>query len=153
MDVCIYGMGRYGISTYYKLLKREINILCFGDQSIDKQGIVIQNIQCISFNEVLKLDKNKVVIIVAIKSNCRQVIRKFQESGFKFVCSYENLKDTVCENNSMLLLSEDQIQAEKKYLEQSIFGFDPGDKLSVSAGIEQMVDALKKRGRYENIRG
>ena len=81
------------------------------------------------------------------------MIRKFQESGFKFVCSYENLKDTVCENNSMLLLSEDQIQAEKKYLEQSIFGFDPCDKLSVSVGIEQMVDALKKRGRYENIRG
>lgn len=153
MDVCIYGMGRYGISTYYKLAERGIKVLCFGDQSTEKQGCIIGDIKCISLEDVMQLDKKRTIIIVAIKKNNNQLIQLFQKNGFKYVCSYNKLRNKIKKNVELPLINIGQIRDEKKYIEQVILENTFHDEIKVSNDIKEIVSALRKRGRYEGIRG
>lgn len=149
MDVCIYGVGRYGISTYYKLVRRGINIICFGDQNTSKQGYVVKDISCIPFEKVLELDKDKTVIVVAIKQNNAQLVNTFREKGFRYVCSYNNIKDNTDEK--IPLTEQYRIEKEKEYLEHVILTGDMCDESCVSDDIKEMAEALRKRGKYEGI--
>lgn len=149
MDVCIYGVGRYGISTYYKLVGRDLNIICFGDQNISKQGYVVKDISCIPFEKVLELDKDKTVIVVAIKQNNAQLVNTFREKGFRYVCGYNNIKDKADEK--IPLTEQCQIEKEKEYLEHVILTGDMCDESCVSDDIKEMAEALRKRGKYEGI--
>lgn len=149
MDVCIYGMGRYGISTYYKLTERGIKICCFGDKSIEKQGYIVKGITCISFEDVVQLDKRKTVIVVAIKKNNHQLMDLFWRSGFKYVCSYNELKEKKGSNVVPPLTDIKQIQCEKKFIEQAVLGGTVDKKVYVSNDLKDMVNALRKRGKYE----
>ena len=153
MDVCIYGMGRYGISTYYKLVERGIRIRCFGDQSTEKHGCIVRDTKCISFEDVMRLDKKRTVIIVAIKKNNSQLIQLFHKNGFKYVCSYNKLRNKIKKNVELPLISISQILDEKKYIEQVILENTLHDEINVSNDIKEIVSALRKRGRYEGIRG
>lgn len=153
MDVCIYGVGRYGISTYYKLLERGIKICCFGDQSIEKQGYIVNDIKCVSFEEVMQLDRRTTVIVVAIKKNNQQLVDLFRKSGFKYVCSYNELKEKKGSNAVPPLTDIKQIQCEKKFIEQVVLKDNIDNKVYVSNDLKDMVNALRKRGKYEGIRG
>lgn len=153
MNVCIYGMGRYGISTYYKLVERGIRIRCFGDQSTEKHGCIVRDTKCISFEDVMQLDKKRTVIIVAIKKNNSQLIQLFREKGFKYVCSYSKIRDKMNKEVAPPLISTSQILDEKRYIERAILENTLYDEISVSNDIKEMVDALRKRGRYEGVRG
>ena len=149
MDVCIYGVGSYGISTYYKLVRRGINIICFGDRNTSKQGYVVKDINCIPFEKVLELDKDKTVIVVAIKQNNAQLVNTFREKGFRYVSSYNNIKDKADEK--IPLTEQCQIEKEKEYLEHVILTGDMCDEACVSDDIKEMAEALRKRGKYEGI--
>lgn len=149
MNVCIYGMGRYGISTYYKLLERGIGVQCFGDACIDKQGYFIKNIKCISFEDVMQLDKRTTVIIVAIKKNNRQLIDMFRKSGFRYVSSYDKLKGKNIDEQK-ILTNINEIIEEKRYIENIILKGVIDKNIRVSNDIMEMAEALRKRGKYES---
>lgn len=148
MNVCIYGVGRYGITTYYKLVRRRVNIICFGDQNAQKQGYIVKDIRCIPFEKVLELDKNKTVIVVAIKQNNAQLVNTFREKGFRYVCSYNNIKDKADEK--IPLTKRCQIKKEKEYLEQVILTGEIYDESCVGDYIKEIAEALIKRGKYES---
>lgn len=149
MNVCIYGVGRYGISTYYKLERRGVNIICFGDRDVQKQGYIVKDIRCIPFEKVLGLDKNKTVIVVAIKQNNAQLVDTFRKKGFRYVCSYNNIKDRG--NEKKLLTDSYHIKKEKEYLEHVILTGDIYDESYVGDDIKEMAEALIKRGKYESF--
>ena len=148
MNVCIYGVGMYGISTYYKLERRGVNIICFGDRNTSKQGYVVKDISCIPFEKVLELDKDKTVIVVAIKQNNAQLVSTFREKGFRYVCSYNNIKDKA--DGKIPLTEQCQIKKEKEYLEHVILTEDMCDESCVSDDIKEIAEALIKRGKYES---
>lgn len=148
MNVCIYGVGRYGISTYYKLERRGVNIICFGDRNVQKQGYVVKDIRCIPFEKVLELDKNKTVIVVAIKQNNAQLVDTFRKKGFRYVCSYNNIKDKA--DGKILLTEPCQIKNEKEYLEHVILTGEIYDESCIGDDIKEIAEALIKRGKYES---
>lgn len=148
MDVCIYGMGRYGISTYYKLSERGIKICCFGDQSVEKQGYIVNDIKCVSFEDVMQLDKRTTVIIVAIKKNNRQLIDMFRKSGFRYVSSYDKLQRKNI-NEQKILTDINEIREEKRYIENIILKGVIDKNIPVSNDIMEMAEALRKRRKYE----
>lgn len=148
MNVCIYGVGRYGISTYYKLGRRGINIICFGDRNVQKQGYIVKDIRCIPFENVLELDKSKTIIVVAIKQNNAQLVDMFREKGFRYVCSYNDIKDGADEK--ILLTKRCQIKKEKEYLEQVMLTGEIYDESCIGDNIKEIAEALIKRGKYES---
>ncbi len=103
----IYGAGEYGLFTYFKLREYGFEIDLFGDNNKDKQGYVIDNIICISYEAVLDMDLDT-NIIVAIK-NPKTIIANFKEKGFRNVYTkeeairlllkrdYNNIKEPLCD--------------------------------------------------------
>lgn len=98
--ICIYCMGEYGIQTYYKLKESGIRIDCFGDRDINKQGYVLDGLYCKSYEEVVKLDKENTIIIVAIKYP-QSLIQIFRNVGFKDVYDKESAMKLLCGNSKI----------------------------------------------------
>lgn len=87
--ICIYGCGECGIQTYLLLRENGIHINCFGDRNIDKQGYVIDDLLCRSYEEIIQMDKN-ILLIVAIAHE-EQICSEFKNIGFKKVVYYKNI--------------------------------------------------------------
>ena len=93
--ICIYCMGEYGIQTYYKLKDSGIRIACFGDRDRKKDGYAFDGLYCVSYEEVLKFDREKTIIIVAFKYS-KELIQIFEDMGFKNVYDKERAIELFC---------------------------------------------------------
>lgn len=95
--ICIYCRGTYGVLTYLTLKKCGIKVDFFGDRDPAKQGYVIDEVNCISYEEVLAQEKD-ILIIVAI-TNPDSLIDLFLENGFTNVISYKEYLNNLVESN------------------------------------------------------
>lgn len=131
--ICIYGCGVYGIQTYLSLKECGIKIDCFGDRDVTKQGYVVDHLLCKSYNEILDMDKDDTLLIVAIAQGDR-ICTEFQNIGFKKVIYYENIMqiETIDRQKNVDIANQLDIQSLqelKKNIEDLAYQIDvPIDK-------------------------
>lgn len=89
-SIGIYGCGECGIQTWLFLNEHGIKINFFGDRNKGKQGYVIDGLFCISYDQLLQLDRNDTVLIVAIAQG-EGICVGFRDMGFKKVIYYKEL--------------------------------------------------------------
>lgn len=82
--IVIYGLGDYGLETYFRLKERGIKISCFADRNPQKRGYVLDELYCYSYEEVLHEDKENSFLIIAIQK-CEEIINEFKQMGFQNV--------------------------------------------------------------------
>lgn len=87
VEICIYCLGAYGMRTYLALRDHGITVSCFGDQDEKKKGYVIDGINCITYEEILKKDKRRTLIVVC-KLKPEKIVENFINNGFVHVVSY-----------------------------------------------------------------
>lgn len=79
--ICIYGAGKYGLHTYLKMKRAGIIIDFFADRNKKKTGYAIDGKYCISYDELMTLDKNDVVLIMGVNDHL-SLIQHFKNEGF-----------------------------------------------------------------------
>lgn len=87
-SICIYCRGDFGLQTYYKLKEKGVWIDYFADRNPQKQGYALEGLYCKSYEELLKADKEDVILIVAIKKP-EELIEHFRQKGFPYVYDKE----------------------------------------------------------------
>lgn len=97
-EICIYGFGTFGIQTYYALTEKGAKVKCFADRDSHKQGYALEGIHCISYNNLLTLDKKNTILIVAM-SNPHKLVQKFRKIGFNYVYDQTNFSDYLVFDN------------------------------------------------------
>lgn len=85
--ICIYGLGDYGLKTYFQLKENGVEINFFADRSREKHGYALEGTYCKSYEELM-LESRECLIIVAIK-NPESLIRGFRQEGFEHVYDRE----------------------------------------------------------------
>ena len=88
--ICIFGVGNWGITLYYELKNSLIDVECFCDNNPKKIGYVLENRECISFEELKSL-KDEVLVIIAIKSATDVIKKQLQDNGFKYYVTKQEL--------------------------------------------------------------
>lgn len=86
--ICIYCMGDYGLETYFKLLEKGVKVNFFADRDSEKHGYALDGLYCKSYEELLREDREKVILIVAIKKP-EALISHFKQEGFQEVFDKE----------------------------------------------------------------
>lgn len=89
--ICIFGAGYQGINLYYELKNKLINVDYFCDNNPTKYGYLVDNRECIPFDELKKI-KNDVLVIIAIKSAIDIITKQLKDNGFKFVLTKQELE-------------------------------------------------------------
>ena len=118
--ICLYGFGVYGIRTYFLLEKYGIIASCFADRDEKKWGYAIGGLNCISYHEVLDLDKEKYSIVVCNK-NSDDIMAQFVEAGFLYVFCLKDIIDSLSNNKSDILMCADENEVQKlKYAIEQI---------------------------------
>lgn len=93
-QVCIYGAGVYGIRNYLLLKESGVKVTFFCDRDPAKQGIVLDDIKCISLEELEKKEKENMVMFICIQNGA--VLReKFETMGIPYVCTSETISDWI----------------------------------------------------------
>ncbi len=85
--VIIYGCGVRGIHLFYHLDTE--TVLCFADNSKEKQGYVLEGKKCISYDELLSLDKNQKIIVSV--ENPHDIVLDLKSKGFQKVLTSDDL--------------------------------------------------------------
>lgn len=111
--LCIYGAGKYGIEIYYKLRNRGIQINFFSDRNEKKWGYALDNVFCISLQELLKCEKTKTTVIIGIKNNTGKLYQYFMDQGFHKVIRWYEINDFFCGTDKKI---ENCIIKEQSYL-------------------------------------
>lgn len=124
-EICIYGCGECGIQTYLILKEKGIQIDFFGDLDNNKAGYVIDGLFCRTYDEILRLAKEDILLIVAI-AHRKDLCIEFQQLGFKKVVYYANIKRAVhfnAERNNLKLslMDVDEIVEMKEKIEKYIY--------------------------------
>lgn len=86
--ICIYGMGDYGLETYFRLKKSGVKIDFFADRNSEKRGYALEGVYCRSYEELLCENKKNCFLIVAVKNPDRLII-EFRRQGFDEVYDKE----------------------------------------------------------------
>lgn len=89
--ICIFGAGYWGIKLYYELKNKLVNVDYFCDNNPTKYGYLVDNRECIPFDELKKI-KNDVLVIIAIKSAIDIITKQLKDNGFKFVLTKQELE-------------------------------------------------------------
>lgn len=88
--ICIFGAGDWGIRLYTDLTLRLINVDLFCDNSPKKYGYLMDNKQCISFDE-LKTIKDNTLIIIAVKSATDAIKQQLIDNGFRYFITKQEI--------------------------------------------------------------
>ncbi len=97
--ICIYGAGRYGIEIYYLLNRNKVSIDFFVDKDENKWGYILEDMYCISPEELLSFDRNETIIIISLKSSANKLIEYFKEKGFNRVYGKEEITKVLALNS------------------------------------------------------
>ncbi|MBQ3513269.1 MAG: hypothetical protein IJA32_05650 [Lachnospiraceae bacterium] len=89
-NICIYGLGAYGLRTYFFLKEYGIETMCFGDRDERKCGYALEGVECRNYDEVICYEKDKWTIIVAVE-NSERLIEHFRNLGFQFCLSFKQM--------------------------------------------------------------
>lgn len=122
-SICIYGLGAYGLKTYFLFKDYGIKIACFGDRDEGKCGYALEGIECRNYEEVIHYEKDKWTIIVAVE-NPERLVDHFINLGFQFCLSFKQVISELQEKSTPHQKQEyspirdlDEIRKYKKNLE------------------------------------
>lgn len=85
----IYGRGVKGLEAYFFLRGCGEEIEYMIDNDRKKQGKVLQNLNCISYEEFLKIGNRNTKIIVSPQKN-KEIVDDLQKDGFKNIELWSN---------------------------------------------------------------
>ena len=91
----IYGMGNVGTELYYFIKLFGGEVLFFADRNKNKVGTSIENTICVSYEELLRMDKNIPLVVAIYKSD--DIERELQENGFTNVTGWKELRRELIE--------------------------------------------------------
>lgn len=109
--IVIYGLGDFGLETYFKLKEQGIEIDYFADRDPEKKGYVLDGLYCRTYDELLYENKSQCILIIAVQK-FETLITEFRLEGFQNVYN----KDTAIR----LLLKTDK-KSEIKPLQDIVF--------------------------------
>ena len=149
--ICIYCRGEYGIRTYLELKRYGIRVDMFGDKDPERQGYVLDDIYCKSYEKVLQEEKD-IMLIVAI-TNPNKLIQHFKELGFVNVYDKDAAveKLTVGKTPIEYTLIRD-IEVLKKKQQEIVRGLYYKDISSTDEEVLDIVEEYHKRKAYESSR-
>ena len=87
--ICIYCAGVHGLRMYFRLKSCGIKVDFFGDREEKCQGYVVDDVFCKSYEEVLKEDKDTIIIVANVKSE--KIVEGFRRLGFRHVWDEKNV--------------------------------------------------------------
>lgn len=93
--ICIFGAGRRGLKLYKELYARFINIDYFCDNNQSVIGSKIDDVEIISFNELVKYKDNILVIISAVEYE--GIERQLIDNNFSYVFTMEQIYKLYCD--------------------------------------------------------
>lgn len=149
-DICIYGFGIHGIQTYYLLKEKNLRIKYFIDRDDNKQGYAIDGIQCISYHNLLLLDRENTILIVAI-ANPQNLVSKFINMGFLNVYDKKYIYDN-CNNSSSVskpLCDINVLKIIKEELENAIYKNEKSTLMNEE--IQQLLYDYCKRNEKKSL--
>lgn len=137
ITICIYCAGEYGIDLYHLLRENGVHVNYFGDIDKTKNGYFIDGVTCISYDDMMLLDKKHCFIIVA-KKNPDDLVNQFKENGFWYVTDYlkikKILKTPVVERKAM-----NYFEGIKNQLQQGIYGKSVNQNIENDVTVQGMV--------------
>lgn len=134
--ICIYCRGRIGLQAYFILREVGIEVAYFADKDISKQGMIFPDLRCISYQELLLMKNEKLIIIVAnVKS--KQIKLDFKEKGFKDVYTWQEYGSQI--KNDIRI--ENNLKSIQIYL----------NELKVCGTSETLIDDLLMRKLLQDI--
>ncbi len=77
---------------FFRLRELKIPVACFADADKSKQGHVIDGVSCISYEELLKKDREDTVVLVC-KQNPEDLINQFRKEGFSRTYHYKEVEN------------------------------------------------------------
>lgn len=144
--ICIYGLGKYGLQTYFRLKENSISVDFFADRDIRKHGYVLDNVFCKSIDEILKMSHSMVLIIAIEKPN--ETINFFKHEGFNTVLTKDEALDIFgCNNLNPCGYQIDNID-QIIYLHEEIVNAVYNDSESNNPWIAYIISQYRIRNRY-----
>lgn len=156
-NICIYGLGAYGLKTYFLFKDYGIKIACFGDRDEGKCGYALEGMECKNYQEVISYEKDKWTIIVAIE-NSKKLVERFKNLGFQCSLSYseaiEQLQesDIPCEKKEYEPIRD--LELVKKYKKELEYVLSYGirteelNHMDMQVMLEDCIKRQKDRDRY-----
>ncbi len=122
--ICIYCMGDYGLETYFKLLEKGVKADFFADRDSVKHGYALDGLYCKSYEELLQEEREKVILIVAIKKP-EALISHFRQKGFPNVYDKETAVELLAGDKSPMkkepLRKIEQIEQMKLEIQELLY--------------------------------
>ena len=158
-NVCIYGLGGYGLKTYFFLKEYGIKVACFGDRDEGKCGYALEEIECRNYEEVIQYDKDKWTIIVAIE-NPEKLVEHFRSLGFQFCLSFKQVISELQERSTSHQKKQyspirdlDEIRKYKKNLEYALIYGEQLEQIENMDMQKILEDCVRRHGKsYEDSR-
>ena len=92
--ICIFGAGRRGVKLYKELYARFINIDYFCDNNQSVIGSKIDDVEIISFNELIKYKDNILVIISVV--DYVNIEKQLIDNEFSYVFTMDQIYKLYC---------------------------------------------------------
>ena len=102
--IVIYGLGDFGLETYFRLKERGIKIDYFADRDLQKKGYALDGLYCRTFDELLLEDRRRCILIVAVQKN-KTLIDEFRRHGFQNVYDKETAVRLLAVKEDLLEIS------------------------------------------------
>lgn len=141
--VYIYCAGEYGVEMYHLLRENNIKVEKIGDMDESKHGYFINGTSCISYNEIMMVDKNKSLIIVA-KKNPESLIEQFKKNGFKHVVDYLQIK-SVLKKTIVKTMPISYYEGIKNQLQSEIYGRFWGSEIGDDKFVKKIIKDHRER--------
>lgn len=143
LKVYIYCAGEYGVEMYHLLRENDIKVEKIGDIDESKHGYFIDGISCISYNEMMMVDKNKSLIIIA-KKNPERLIESFKKTGFKYVVDYIKIKP-ILKKTIVKTMPISYYEGIKNQLQREIYGRFLGSEIEDNEFVQKIIKDHEER--------
>lgn len=136
----IYGMGNVGTELYYFIKLFGGEVLMFADRNQNKIGTGIENTRCISYEDLLGMNKDIPLAVAIYKSD--EIEQEFRETGFTNVIGWKDVRRALIERKrgEHVLLDLEEIKHIKTEIEP---GVDRGTKGKTRVQSKMNENSLK----------
>lgn len=150
--IVIYGLGDFGLETYFRLKECGINIAYFADQDQRKKGYVLDGLYCRSYEDLLSEDKTRCFVIVAVQ-RFETIITQFKSKGFQNVFDRESAVRLLVSQAVMPEMSPTQnielIDKWKQDIQEAIYD----NKKTVCQELQSMISDYFLRNEHREKSG
>lgn len=88
--ICIFCAGQWGLRLYHELKSKLVTVDFFADNNINKQGHIIDNVQCIPYQELEKI-KEETLVIIATRTPLG-IVNKLKSDKFPYIITKQQME-------------------------------------------------------------